>query len=126
VLDQLFARIEKKVGSVVSSRKESDGSLAFVGSRGLGLHYVRDGKNWISAQVLSVGNVNFNPVEGKDPKISPLFDGHLLIRKDSTPENMLNDCAVVCRSSAKPGLFLPSTWEKASIQMELLKVWIPF
>jgi hypothetical protein len=122
VLDQLFARIEKKVGSVVSSRKESDGSLAFVGSRGLGLHYVRDGKNWISAQVLSVGNVSLNPVEGKDPKISPLFDGHLLIRKDSTPENMLDDCAIVCRSSAKPGLFLPSTWEKASIQMELLKV----
>jgi hypothetical protein len=101
VLQQIFDRIKGKTRSVLSSKKNNE---------------------WISVQLLSNSVRVYNPSLVRNPSIDPLFDAHIMIPHDASLTDLLDNFIVVCRSSMKPGKFLPTKWEKASIQHELLKV----
>jgi hypothetical protein len=122
VLIQISNRIKNKTISVISSKKSMEGGDSFVGSRGLGLSVLREGKKWVSAQILLGSRKVFRPDLEKKPSVGPLLDIHILFPDSNESKNCLSDFVIVCKSSAKPGSFQPASWEKASIQHEITNV----
>jgi hypothetical protein len=122
VLIQISNRLKSKSRSVISSKKSMEGGDSFVGSRGLGLSVLREGKRWVSAQILLGSLKMFEPDLEKKPSVGPLLDLHILFPDSTESKNCLSDFVIVCKSSAKPGSFQPASWEKASIQHEITNV----
>lgn len=122
VVCQIIDRVKTKNRAVLSVKKQRDGQEKVVGTRGNGIFHVKVEKEWDSAQLLVYGGSVFGAVEGKKPGVSPLFDGHILIPADADLDDVLEKFHVICKSSEKAGQFQPASWEKASIQHELLLV----
>lgn len=122
IICQIRNRMKGKSMSVISKTRGKDGAESFVGERARGLSIVREVKSLVSAQILTANFGAWNPDKEKDPLVSPLLDGHVMFPKNEKSEDFLRKSIVVCKSSEKPGSFRPDSWEKASIQHEILKV----
>jgi hypothetical protein len=122
VVRQIRDRLSSKITATLSSKKQQDGSCMVVGSRGQGLSMIKDGKRWISAQIISADADGLQPAKDKKPSVKNVFNAHILFPASANSGDLLEDCVIACKSSEKPGSFAPNTWEKASVQHELLSV----
>jgi hypothetical protein len=126
VVRQIIDRTRKKNRMVVSSKKKSDGTSETVGSRGNGISLLKENHEWVSAQILFYSESGHIPKDSLSPVLSKLFDLHILFPSSAESENCLDEFVVVCRSSKNEGKFMPQTWEKRSVQHELLLVFFLF